>query len=323
MMLRFATGRRHDGGVVRVEKRRLRRRVAVLTTAALLVLGACSGDDSGNDDAQPISPKWDAAAVQQVEARAAQIAAAAPGECADFGLYPRVGYIQIGTPIGRKVPLAVGNCQAFGNDVEITEFSSSAKRAEFVRTLTASICRNASARKETRTFPGLFFVEGDTWAAQPDGEPVGRRLEAILGGEYRLVPCKNGATATWNVQDAEEVEGLAADLGRADLGCTDLVFEDHDRLLRLPPYQPETGGLPAAVAKCTITGTESGATQLVVFADEAARDQYLPVETAERCELGRRGLVVGEDWAVFLPVPDPGPAVAAALGGEVREVTCP
>jgi hypothetical protein len=304
-----------------VDQRWLRRRLAVLASVALLVLGACS-DSSDGDDAQPISPNWDAAAVKQVEALASQLAAAAPGECVDFGLYPRVGYIQIGTPIGRKVPGAVGNCQAFGNDVEITAFPSARQRAEFVRTLTASLCRNASVRKETRSFPGLFFVEGDTWAAQPDGEPVGRRVEAILGGEYRLVPCKNGATATWDTDAAEEVERMAGTLEGAGLGCADLQFEDHDRLIRRPAYQPERGGLPRAVARCTLTGTEAAATELAVFADAAARDRFLPVETAERCKLGGRGLVVGEDWAVFLPVPDPGAAVAAALGGEVREVTC-
>src|SRR5690606_27917642 len=111
-----------------------------------------------------------------------------------------------------------------------------------------------------------FFVEGDTWAAQPDGEPVGRRIAAILGGEYRLVPCKNGGTVTWSPRAAEEVDQLAATLEGANLGCTDLLFDDHERLLRLPPYQPERGGLPQAVARCTLTGTEAQATELVVFA---------------------------------------------------------
>lgn len=305
-----------------MEKRSVRRRAALLVAAALLALGACSDGGSG-EDAKPISPDWNADAVRQVEARAAQIAAAVPGECADFGLYPRLGYIQTGQPLGRKVPLAVGNCQAFGNDVEITQFASAKKREEFVRTLTAAICRNAAARKETRSFPGLFFVEGDTWAAQPDAEPAGRRLAAILGGEFRLVPCKHGGTATWDARAAERIEQLGATLERAGQGCGDLIFEDVGRVVRLPAYQPDRAGLPAAAARCTVTGTEAAATELVAFEDGAARDQFLPVEIVERCKLGRRGLVVGDDWAVFLPVPDPGPAVAAALGGTVREVTCP
>src|SRR5690349_9994585 len=106
------------------------------------MLAACSSGSgspqagpSTNASASTATPQtivsksqWDAGAIQQVLALGREIGKTYKGECADNAFLPRDEYVAQVQKFKYGVPLAVADCTAFGDTIELSAFPSDAVR---------------------------------------------------------------------------------------------------------------------------------------------------------------------------------------------------
>ena len=313
------------------------RRAWWLVPLLTLVLASCgSGDDSGGrgDDSGSAGPttstiavpdEWDMQALAVAEGLAASVQDADLGGD-DFAALDPSFYAKGAQRGGFAMPQAVGNCTLIpleagveGEDVEVSVFADETARDEWSEARLGYLCEQGS--KSAIELPGYPMVLGDRWAAQPDSEPVGRRLAPLLGGDFQYQRCLD--RGGWDDASADRIEGVAADVAEAGAGCDDFFVQDKDFVagqfadLGLP--------IPGAVGDCTIDGET-----FEMLASLTAEDleATLLARKATDCATQRVSgnplptYVVGELWAGRASGRAIAAEVADATGGKVEVVDC-
>jgi hypothetical protein len=289
----------------------LRRIAKVVGLAVVLV--ACAGNGRN---------AWDAAAVKEAESIAKRLATSGMG-CDRFGPYPFDTYAATSSRTGFVVPEAVGNCEALGDDLEISVFTSARQRDRFVERRRSYFCKRSAERDIG--FPGFVYVAGETFTIQPDTEAVARRIAPVVGGRVAYAACRADA-GLWDDAAVARSEGLGAALKGAGLGCEDFYVADRNDVLVSP--EREHARMPAAVATCTAGGK---IVELDLFSTEAAESAFVRGRVAYQCgrarpedRVGARiPYVDGDRFVVFFGDEDVLTRVAAAVGGTLRTTGCP
>lgn len=288
------------------------RRIAVLVTVAL-ALGACA-------PSQPDA--WDAKAVKQAESLARKLAASGLG-CERFGPYVFDTYVATSARVGFVIPAAVGNCEALGDDLEISIFQSARQRDRWVSTRQKWFCKRSEERNIG--FPGFVYVAGPDFTIQPDTEAVARRIAPVVGGRVAYAACRKDA-GLWDDAAVARSEELGAALKGAGLGCDDFYVADRNDVLVSP--ERDHAPMPAAVATCTAGGK---IVEIDMFASEASEARFVRGRAAYRCDVAgpaarattRIPYVDGDAFVVFFGDEAILGRVAAAVGGTLRTTGCP
>jgi hypothetical protein len=287
--------------------------LAAVVIGALAVGSVACGSKSG-----AVSSQWDSAARGRATSVATQLRAKFDGQCTDYALFPRVRYVGNAKKIGSKVPLAVGACTVLSENVEISVFTDAKHRDDFVARRGSTLCERAKTSRVD--LPGLHWVVGGNWSAQPDSEGVGRRIASALGAHYRLTACKTGLV-DWDSRDVARVDALAAALVKANVGCSD--FQLHDR--ELDSHNPHyiDAGLPGAYGKCTV-GTDANVLIGSFENGTVELSRFLPAEQAFLCAQAKTARVVtGTGFAVFVPTGGNVAPIARAVHGKLFGGPCP
>jgi hypothetical protein len=289
------------------------RHLAFVLAAALVgsMCVACGG--------KKVSANWDAGSVTVTHQAVALLAKSFPGQCKDFGLYPRVSYVQNQNKIHGPVPGAVGSCTVIGENVEISGFASTKERDDFVHQRAQLLC--ARAAKAKSDFPGVRWVESGTWSMQPDTEGGARTIATRTHSKFVTTSCPGRGQINWSNTDVAHVNQLASTLTKAGLGCADFKLDDRDLLSHNAHYA--TAGLPGAYGECTV-GPDAGV-HIGSFDDtKTTLGQFANNEQQYACSSSKTSkLVIGSDWIVVLPKGQRVADVARALHGKPYGGSCP
>lgn len=294
--------------------------LVMVALMALVVASGCTSSSSGKSQhgqsapSPPTDPKthWNVAGSATLDGVVAKIKAAMPGQCGDWGLYGE-GLFLVNSRRAYKFasPEAVGRCQVLTDSVDIAAFANQADTLDWAKNHGEIFCKLAANAKVG--LPGIDWVVGKRWTAQPDGEGVGRRLAAAVpGAKFLFTACPGPNRKSWDDAGVAHAAKIAATLDHAGLGCSDFLLEDRGLLLGNPHYV-ETG-LPSAFGRCAIKGTAGGVIQTF---DNSSIDQatYATKELAFVCrQLPTTQMLVLPKALVFVPNPTTVAAVATALG---------
>jgi hypothetical protein len=278
----------------------------ISTVVALALVAAACGSSSPK-----VSATWDPKAAAAVQANGTRLQQAFHGQCADLAQLPRVTYVRSSTLTHLPVPLAAAACTTLGDNVEISEFADAKLRDQFISRRATVLC--ARANKSHLALPGLRWVVGGTWSMQPDTENVGLKIAKALNATYRTTNCPH-QSADWDLNDVGNVNGLAAALKKAGLGCSNFALNDRDLMVGNPHYQQI--GFPGAYGTCTVKG---GGTALVGSFRNGTVPlaAFLGAEQSYQCSASKDSRVVlGSDWIVYLNHNQNVDAIARALGGK-------
>jgi len=293
----------------------VRRHSLAVVIVAASTIASCGGGSVGTKT----SGSWDVNASQTARTLAAEMSQRVKGACADFGLIDRAAYVASARRIHSAVPLAVADCSALGESVEISVFADRASRAAFVRRRAQVLCDRAA--KVDAQLPGLHWVVGAKWSMQPDSEAAGRDLAHAIGGSYLLTACKGAGQVDWADEDVTNVDMLAARLETAGVGCRDFALQDRELLSHNPHYVQV--GLPGAYGKCTVSG--DAGMQLASFTSKGSTpmNRFLSDEASWLCTQSKSLQVVsGADWAAFVRDGQGASAIARALHGRLDGTVC-
>lgn len=269
------------------------------------------------------TPKaWDPSAVRKAQSIAAKLSSSGMG-CERFGPYVFDTYVATSSRAGFEIPKAVGNCEALGDDLEISVFDSPKQRERWVTTRQRWFCKRSEERNVG--FPGFVYVAGDTFTIQPDTEAVARQIAPVVGGRVAYAACRKDA-GLWDDAAVARSERLGAALRGAGLGCEDFYVADRNDVLVSP--ERDTAPMPAAVATCTAAGK---IVEIDVFRTEATERAFVRGRVAYQCgrarpedRIGARiPYVDGSALVVFFGDEEVLGKVAAVVGGMLQVTGCP
>jgi hypothetical protein len=304
-------------------------RAVAAVLAAAMVMAACGGDEESSEPTVPdvvdeLPDEWAPAAIDRMEALAADLAAAEPPMCADLGVMKvsdyAIGltYLQTAT----EIPETIGSCTGGDENLELVVFADAQRRDAFIEERRSIICRLATNRKVD--LPGLRFAVGEDWSIQTDTQTVALDIIDVLGGEYRMEACGEVEDPDWDPASVDRIRALAARLDESGRAC-DFLVDDKDLLRTERHYQDI--GLPGALGSCE---ADFGPTLpptfgLAGFSDDTTpADEFIAGELAELCSAGADVRVVrGEGWAAFVVGPAVAEIVATALDGTALPPDCP
>ena len=300
------------------------RRGMVPVVLVLVLVSACSGGKGktggnavGSSTTSPgVIPGWTTAAVSAMRALAIRLQHVAPGECPDVQLLPRDAYLAGAQRLHLDPPLAVVDCQVYGETAELNLFASVAARDAFVERRTGALCAVAKNAKVILT--ALHWAVGDGYAIQFDGEGAARRAAGNLGASYRLVVCPGHSEAVWDAAAEVRVARLGAQLAaRPAIKCSGQQLLDRVRYLGDPQYKNR---LPAAYAQCA--GPAGTAIYIAAFNSHTVQPAaFISGETKLLCGHGVAA-VQGADFAIIATTVKIAALAAVATGGTALAPAC-
>jgi hypothetical protein len=301
------------------------RRTTIGVLIGLLALGACSSVD--RKDTSPPKPTttvpnaragWDANALAALDKVVAKIKRAFPGQCADALPLAHDEYAHTASIIHSDVPLAVIDCNALGEQLELSAFQSAAVRAAWVKQRTSILC--GRAKKGKYALDGVHWVVSDNWSVQPDTQGVTQELVDKLGATYQAERCPGVQQIDWEPAGVARVQQLRAQLARQPrIRCSEFELLDRSQYAHLQSY---AGRLPAAFARCR--AASGSAILIAAFSDKSVdRDAFVDSESKTLCNsLQGVGAVTGPDWAVIAAQANIAALAGVATGGTALPPAC-
>jgi hypothetical protein len=295
-------------------------RVAALTIAVLAVLAGCSSGGGGSS-APTVPPGqadptgWNKASIAAGRALANKVDKGLG--CTGFGIYNRADYVKGLKRVHGPVPDAVVTCKSLDEDLEISMFSSSSVRDNFVNNRRDKIC--AISKRTNVGLPGLYWVVGGDWSIQPDSEGVARRVAQVLHARYEATGC-NGTNPGWDPTAVATLEQTASKLKTNRLGCVDIQMQDRDLVAKTVPF--DAIGTPAATANCTLS--DGSTIVLSAYNTPAAKtDALIRGEMGRECTGGNAIRIVrAGNVALFASTPAVADKLKNAVGGSLSPVVC-
>jgi hypothetical protein len=315
----------------------MRRSTVIVSFALIFVLAACSSGGSSpkaspaTDSTPSTKPskstvpstivsksQWDPAGVQRVRALGRDISRAYKGQCADNAFLPRDQYVEQANRLKFEIPLAVADCTAFGDTMELSAFPSDAVRDTWNQNRTKVLCERAKGVKYNLL--GLHFAVAPNVSLQGTSEFTAKQLAKAVNGTYTAMPCPGVEFLDWEPAAEARVDQLAETLAkRPNLKCDDFELLDRDTYARNRQY---VGRMPAAYARCN--GPGGAVLWLAAFSPQSAsRDKFVEGEIGLLCG-SQQGVtaVRGADWALLTADPHVASIAAAALGGTAAAPSC-
>jgi hypothetical protein len=298
-------------------------RVLLVALGAVTMLAGCSGGSSAGGTPPTVpagsadASGWSKESVAAIRAVGHKLAQGFPGECTKFNVTPRSIYIKGLKKVGGPYPEAVGSCDLLTEDAEISEFPSGVERDDFVDSRTQKLCE--ISKQKNVGLPGLYWVVGGNWSAQPDSEGVARRIAHVLNAKYEATGC-NGTNPGWDPSAVASLEQTASKLETNRQGCADIEMQDRDLVSKTPPY--DKLGTPAATANCSLKDNSS----IVLSAYNTPADKtdaLIRGEMSRECSTGNPIRVVRTgDVALFASTPAIAEKVKSAVGGSISPLAC-
>jgi hypothetical protein len=166
----------------------MRKLVSILavTAVGLTAVGCRSGDQAAPVTYGYERKGWDAAAQAQGKALAAKVAASKV-TCGAFADDPWASFLPVYQQKKMPMPLGSGTCvsDAAQENITFEVFPDQATRQAFVDAKATLLCARGIALGSgaAAPFPGLPYVDGDLWIAEPDSVGMADELAPILGGK--------------------------------------------------------------------------------------------------------------------------------------------
>jgi hypothetical protein len=305
--------------------------VALVLVLALVLVSACSSgkDKTGGNTATSttaprastttapgVSPGWTAAGVAAMKALALRVQHVAPGQCPDVMLLPHDAYLVTAQRLRLDPPLAVVDCQVYGETAELNIFASAAARNAYVERRTGALC--TVAKKAKSFLAALHWAEGADYAIQFDSEGAARRAATNLGASYRFVACPGHSDVVWDAAAEARVARLGAQLAqRPAIQCNGQQLLNRVQYLGNPQYKNR---VPAAYAQCS----GPGGTTIFIAAFDANTVQpaaFISGETKLLCGHGIAA-VQGTDFAIIATNVKIAALAAVATGGTALAPAC-
>ena len=296
------------------------RRGVVPLVLALALVSACSGGKGKTAPSPTTAPDpsqgWTTAAVSTMRALAIRLQHAAPGECPDVELLPRDAYLVGAQKLHIDPPLAVVDCQVYGETAELNLFASVAARDSYLERRTDAFC--AIAKKAKAPLAALYWVTGNDYAIQFESEGASRRIASDLSAGYRIVACPGQADVVWDAAAEARVARLGVQLAaRPTIECRGLQLFDRAQYVRDPRYKNR---LPAAYSQCV--GPSGTAIYIAAFnAHTVQPAAFISGETKLLCGHGI-GAVQGTDFAIIATNVKIAALAAVATGGTALPPAC-
>ena len=225
-------------------------------TVAMVAVGAGCSSNSGSSALPKLTRKdWTRAGLAEVNAAAAAITRAEPGQCAngapnDFAQFP----ISMKALHSRVVPTGQLLCDVDGETVEITAFASVRDRDRYLDDRSTGICARAKAQavehKQPNIFAGLRWAVGaGNLTLQPDSQGLAQRLSAITAGRYVARPCSDALTMDWDPKAVTALNALGRKIAASGRGCDRVELVGRETLQKTSRLT--AAQLPAAMGTCT------------------------------------------------------------------------
>ncbi len=281
--------------------------------------GNSSGSTAGVSTTSPgVNQGWTDAAVSAMKTLAIRLQHAAPGECPDVQLLPRDAYLAGVKRLHVDAPLAVVDCQVYGDTAELNIFGSAAARDRFIQQRSNALCAIVASTKNN--VAALHWAAGNGYAIQFSSEGVARRVATALGASYTFVACPGHSDVVWDAAAEARVAQLGAQLAaRPAIGCSGRQLLDRDQYARDPRYKNRQ---PAAYAECS----GPGGTAIFIAAFNAQTVQpaaFIAGETPLLCGSAHGvAAVQGTDFAILATNVKIAALAAVETGGTALAPAC-